>query len=90
MPLRDVDELRAWMERASPSPVAQGATRAFIAELGDRPWLPPSVPIAELSQQPEYEVRSATISVEGRQDVTIWWLHVYTTGVVDLIAVTNR
>lgn len=90
MPLRDVDELSAWIERDSPSPVAQRAARAFLAELGDRPWLPPSVPIAELSQQPEYEVRSATISVEGERDITIWWLHVYATGVVDLIAVTNR
>jgi hypothetical protein len=46
--------------------------------------------IAELSNQPEYEVRTAALEVEGEQDVLIWWPHVYATGAVDLIAVTNR
>lgn len=47
------------------------------------------MPISELSEQPEYEVRTATIKVEGEHDVSIWWMHVYATGAVDLIAVTN-
>lgn len=90
MPLRDVGEFSAWVERESPSLVAQRAARAFISELGDRPWQFPSVPIGELSHQPEFEVRSATLSVEGEHDLTLWWLHVYATGAVDLIAVTSR
>ncbi|MBV8160912.1 MAG: hypothetical protein JO265_08315 [Acidimicrobiia bacterium] len=49
-----------------------------------------SVPIAELSNQPEYEVRTATLSVEGEHDISIWWRHVYATAGVDLIAVTSR
>ena len=44
----------------------------------------------ELSNQPEYEVRTATLEVEGGNDVSIWWLHDYATGDVDLIAITNR
>jgi len=43
-----------------------------------------------VSDQPEYEVRTAALEVEGEQDVRIWWIHVYATGDVDLIAVTNR
>ena len=90
MPLRDVSEFQHWLERESPSSSARSVARTFIAELGDRPWLAPSVPIAELSNQPEYEVRTATLPVEGEPDVSIWWVHSYATGAVDLIAVTNR
>ena len=90
MALRDIDAFYAWIERESPSTAAQSAARGFVAELGDRPWLAPSVPIAELSEQPEYEVRTATLIVEGEHELSIWWMHVYATGAVDLIAVTNR
>jgi hypothetical protein len=48
------------------------------------------VPIAELSNQPVYEVRTTALEVEGEQDVRMWWAHVYATGDVDLIAITNR
>ena len=89
MALRDIRAFHTWIERESPSTTAQSAARGFIAEIGDRPWRAPSVPISELSEQPEYEVRTATIKVEGEHDVSIWWMHVYATGAVDLIAVTN-
>jgi hypothetical protein len=89
VPLRDVDEYHVWTEREPPSRSAQSVARTFIVEL-DRPWSAPSVPIAELSNQPEYEVRTAALEVQGEQDVRIWWIHVYATGDVDLIAVTNR
>ncbi len=90
MPLRDISEFQAWVEREAPSAVARRVARTFIAELGDQPSKAPSVPIAELSNQPEYEVRTATLEVEGEQDLSIWWLHDYATGDVDLIAITNR
>lgn len=90
MPLRDISTFHTWIERESPSSAAQSAARHFIAELGDQPWRAPSVPIAELSEQPEYEIRTATITVDDERDVSIWWMHVYATGAVDLIAVTNR
>ena len=48
------------------------------------------MPIAELSNQPEHEVRTATLEVEGEQDVRIWYKHVYATGEVSLVTVTNR
>ena len=90
MPLRDISSFHTWIERESPSHAAERVARHFIAELGDQPWRAPSVPIAELSDQPEYEIRTATITVVGERDVSIWWMHVYATGAVDLIAVTNR
>ena len=36
------------------------------------------------------EVRTATLDVEGEHDLSIWWLHDYATGGIDLIAITNR
>lgn len=50
----------------------------------------PAYPIAELSKQPEYEIRTAALEVSGEADVVIWWLHDYATGDVDLIAITGR
>jgi hypothetical protein len=59
-------------------------------EIGDERWRAPSVPIAELSSQPIYEVRSALLPVDGENSVQVWYLHAYATDDVDLIAVTNR
>ena len=50
MALRDVSEFHAWIEREQPSIQARRVARTFIAELGDRPWTAPSVPIEELSR----------------------------------------
>lgn len=90
MPLRDLSEFHAWIARELPSKAAQRVARTFVVELVDAPWRAPSVPIAELSNQPEYEVRVAALAVVGEHDVEIWYLHAYATGNVDLIAVTNR
>ena len=91
MPLRDIEELRRWIERESPSAVAQRAVRHFLAEVGDEAWRSPSVPVEVLSNQPEYEVRQAALQVEGEdRPVQIWYRHTYTTDVVDVIAVTSR
>ena len=65
VPLRDLDEVRRWIERESPSIGAQRVARHFLAEIGDEPWRSPSAPIADLSDQPEYEVRVAALGVEG-------------------------
>jgi hypothetical protein len=54
VPLRDVGEFHAWIARESPSIEARRVARTFIADIGDEPWTAPSVPIAELSSQPEY------------------------------------
>jgi len=90
VPLREVGEFIAWIERERPSRSARSVARTFIAELGDEPWHAPSVPIAELSNQPEYEVRVAAVDVAGEPPVVVWYLHAYATGNVDIIAVTNR
>ena len=90
MPLREVDAYFEWIERETPSHRARSVARTFIAELGDEPWRAPSVPIGELSSQPEYEVRSALLAVDGGLEVQVWYLHAYATGNVDLIAVTGR
>ena len=90
MPLRDLDAFHNWIKREEPTPAAQRVARAFIAELGDRPWRAPSVPISDLSHQPEYEFRTALLPVAGEPDVQIWYQHTYATGDVDLVAVTNQ
>ena len=54
------------------------------------PWRTPSVPIEALSNQPEYELRVATVDVAGERPVWVWYLHAYATGDVDIVAVTNR
>ena len=62
MPLRDIGEFQVWIDRENPSRAARSAARTFIAELGDVPWRAPSTPIPELSDQPTYELRIATIA----------------------------
>lgn len=88
MPLRDIGEYFTWIERESPSVDAQQVTRAFLLELDQRPWAAPSIPVPELSNQPEYEVRTVSLAVPGGSTVTAWWEHVYATGDVDILAVT--
>ncbi len=89
MALRDIEAFHAWIERETPSPAARSAARTFIAEIGDEPWRAPSIPVAELSNQPEYEVREAALEVPDEQDVRVYYSHAYASGNVDLIAVTN-
>lgn len=90
MPLHDVEEYYRWIERESPSVVAQRVARHFLAEIGDEAWRSPSVPIEVLSNQPEYEVREAALAVGGEErPVQIWYRHTYVTDAVDVIAVTN-
>ena len=89
MPLRDLSQFHDWIRRESPSKAARRVARSFIAEIGDEPWRAPSVPLAELSNQPEYEVRTASLPVTGEDEVHLWYLHDYATGAVDVMAVTN-
>lgn len=90
MPLGNVGEYFAWFEPESPSAAALDIAREYILELAARPWAAPSIPIPEMSNQPEFEVRTAPVDVPGEQHITFWWVHVYATGIVDLMAVTNR
>lgn len=78
-----------WVEREEPSLRAKRTARSFIADIGDRPWLAPSVPIAELSLQPQYEVRSALLGVPGENAIQVWYRHDYATADVDLISITS-
>jgi hypothetical protein len=90
VPLRDLSEFHGWLRRESPSKAARSVARTFIAEIGDEPWRAPSVPLPDLSNQPEYEVRKASLPVSGEAEVHIWYVHAYATGNIDIIAVTNR
>ena len=79
-----------WVEREEPSLRAQRVARRFIAEIGDQPWLAPSVPINELSVQPQYEVRSALLPVPREAAaIQVWYRHDYATGDVDLIGISG-
>lgn len=89
MALRDISAYQLWIDRERPTPAAQRVARAFIAELGDQPWRAPSIPIAELSLQPDFEVRHARLEVRGESAIELWYRHQYATDDVDLIAVTS-
>jgi hypothetical protein len=91
VPLRDIEEFHHRVDRESPSIAAQRVARHFLAEIGDEPWRSPSVPIDDLSSQPEYEMREAALVVAGEQRaVRARYRHIYATDVVDIIAITNR
>ena len=75
--LREIDEFGKWIDRERPSRPAWSAARTFIAEIGDEPWRAPSVPIDELSNQPEYEVRVAAVEVIGEDVVWVWYIHAF-------------
>lgn len=66
------------------------AARYFLVEIGDEAWRAPSVPISELSDQPEHEVRTASLDVSGERPVRLRYRHFYATDSVDVIAITNR
>ena len=46
------------------------------------------MPIAELSDQPHYEVRTAHL-VENAINLRVWFRHTYATGDVDVMDVTS-
>ncbi len=75
MPLRDVAAFHEWIARENPSAAAQRVVRAFISDLAVRPWRAPSVPIAELSAQPDYEMRTAVLDVQDEAGIELWWVH---------------
>lgn len=77
-----------WIDRMSPSPEARIIVGSFIADLADTPWAAPSTEIPDLSEHPEYEVRSAALDVPEGQ-VWVCWRHTYATGDVDLMAVLD-
>lgn len=89
MALRDVGPFFDWVTRESPSPAALALASEFVAGIGERPWLAPSVPIPELSDQPHYEVRSAHL-VQGDASVRVWFRHTYATRDVDIMDVTSQ
>ncbi len=90
MPLRNIEQDHAWVGREGPTADVQRVVRHFLAEIGDEAWRTPSVPIAELSQQPEYEVRSATLIAADASTVQVWYRHFYADDAVDVLAVTGR
>lgn len=83
MPLRDVSAFVEWAEGADPT--TYRVVRQWLATVGVEPWQAPSIPLAELSSQPEYEVRTAT--VPGSGGVVVLYQHFYATNEVDVLSV---
>jgi hypothetical protein len=86
VPFGSVDAFRDWVGRDDPSYREARLVEAWIAQLGDRPWAEPSEPAPEMSNQPEYEVRTAVLPGSG---VEVIYRHTYnpgaSAGTVDLI-----
>jgi hypothetical protein len=91
MPLRDSTAFDEWIEREAPSDAARWVAGRFLVEAGNESWRYPSIPLDDLSSQPDFEVRQAELPVVGEdRPVFIWYRHFYATDDVDVIAVTNR
>lgn len=90
MPLRDVAAFHEWIAREGPPAAARSIVQAYIADLAVRPWNAPSVPIAQLSDQPEFEMRTAVLDVGHEVGIELWWIHHYASGDVDIVAVTRE
>ena len=91
MTLRDIQQYHRWVQRETPSVSAQQVARHFLAEVGVESWRHPSIPLPDLSAQPDSEVRQAELAVTGEQGpITIWYRHFYANDAVDVIAITNR
>jgi hypothetical protein len=82
-PLRQIGALSVWGFYGNPRPEAWKSTCWWVAGLCEAPWQAPSVPIPELSSQPNYEVREANL------DCGVWVLyqHSYEEHWTDLLAV---
>ncbi len=89
MTIRDASGFHRWVESESPDREMWSAVREFLVLIGSRPWAAPSVPVEEMSDQPNYEVRTAVIPVRPGVDVQAWWRHEYATDAVDIIGVTS-
>lgn len=85
MPLRNVEAFHEWVRNSEPSPAVRNGVRRWIAELGDRSWQEPSVPMPEVSNPPVYEVRWAVLTMAG--SVSVVYRHWYGSDDIDLILV---
>jgi len=65
VPLRDVQTFDAWSQYATSTDEEWAAVRDWIAGLATKSNQAPSIPVPELSEQPTYEVREATIPYSG-------------------------
>ena len=87
MALGNVEAFSDWVGRDNPSYLEAKRVESWVNELRDRPWTAPSVPMPEMSNQPEYEVRQAV--VPGTDRVEVIYRHTYSTeaaaGLVELI-----
>jgi hypothetical protein len=83
--LGNIDAFRDWIARTNPPRDVRYAVHDWLVELGATPWLAPSIPIPELSGQPEWEVREAV--VPGPGGVAVTYVHFYVAGVTDLLQV---
>jgi len=83
VPLRDISALEEWRQRDNPPEAVWTAVRTWVGGLDHAPWQAPSTPFAELSGQPDYEVRSAV--VPGSGEIEVFYRQDYVTDDVDLI-----
>ena len=83
MPLRDTSALEAWARREDPPYSTWRLVSEWIAALDSAPWQAPSVPFPELSDPPDYEVRTAEIPDSG--GVEVFYRREFERDTVDLI-----
>ena len=83
MPLRNADAWFDWINSYDPPPDVRHRVGSWINEMIDAPWLAPSIPLPDISNQPVYEVRQAV--VPDSQETQVYYLHVYADDGVSLL-----
>lgn len=83
MPIRNLSAIDAWAERESPPPQVERMVRRWIRRLDHKPWDEPSIPLPDLSFQPDFEVRVALLGDTG--GVRVYYRHEYAPEAVELI-----
>lgn len=82
MPLGDIRPFDDWLQREDPPVSLMRAVKNWIDGLDHAPWQAPSVPIAEMSVEGEFQTRSAVVL-----GIEILFHETYATQITDLLDV---
>jgi hypothetical protein len=83
VPLRDRSALHEWGNRENPPYLTWQIVDLWNHELDSTPWQAPSIPFPEMSDLPNYEIRTA--EVPGTEGVEVIYRQEYAGEFIDLI-----
>src|SRR5579863_9752050 len=83
VPLRDTSALHEWGSRENPPYSTWQIVELWVNGLNTTPWQAPSIPYAEISDLPKYEIRTA--EVPDTDGVEIFYRREFDGEFIDLI-----